>query len=147
MEKYWGSPWGVRHFAPSMEGDIAFRRWWATFLRLAASPGAAADTVRMAMEIDVRHVLPMIRSPTLVMHAIHDRIFHIEHARYLAEHIHGARLVEIPERDHFFSLGSARTVLGEIEEFLTGLRRQFQQAAKVCNLRERFTYPSELSPF
>lgn len=122
MEKYWGSPWGVRHFAPSMESDIAFRRWWANFLRLAASPGAAAEIHRMAMGIDVRHVLPVIRTPTLVMHAMQDRMITIEHARYMAEHIQGARLVEIPQRDHIFSLGPAQTVLGEIEEFLTGAR-------------------------
>jgi pimeloyl-ACP methyl ester carboxylesterase len=122
VEKYWGSPWGVRHFAPSMEADIAFRRWWATFLRLAGSPGTAAATLRMAMEIDVRHVLPAIRTPTLVMHATQDRLFTVEHARYMAEHIQGARLVETPHRDHLFFTAPAEMVLGEIEEFLTGVR-------------------------
>ncbi|RJQ78965.1 MAG: alpha/beta fold hydrolase [Desulfobacteraceae bacterium] len=122
MERNWGGPWGVQHWAPSMQADIAFRHWWGTFLRLVASPGAAAATLKMAMEIDVRHVLPAIRTPTLIIHATHDRSLSVDHSRYMARHIRGARLVEVPGEDHLFFTGPAETILGEIEEFLTGVR-------------------------
>jgi class 3 adenylate cyclase len=120
LEQHWGGAWGVSHWAPSLAGDEAFRRWWATFLRLSASPGAATTVMRMILDIDVRHALPAIRIPTLILHAKDDRAVGVEQARYLARHIPGARLAEVPGADHFLYAGEADVVLGEIEEFLTG---------------------------
>ncbi|MEX2103313.1 MAG: alpha/beta hydrolase, partial [Gaiellaceae bacterium] len=60
--------------APSVAGDAEFRRWWASYMRLGASPASAAALWRMNMEIDVRHVLPAIRVPTLILHRTDDRL-------------------------------------------------------------------------
>ena len=122
MERHWGGPWGIQHWAPSQVGDVAFRRWWAAFLRMAASPGAAGATLRMTMEIDVRHVLPAIRTPTLIMHAAQDRLLPVAHARHLAAHIPGALLVEVPGEDHLVFLDQSDQVLSEMQAFLTGVR-------------------------
>jgi class 3 adenylate cyclase len=124
LERHWGGPWGVRHWAPSLQGDIAFRRWWAAFLRSAASPGAAATTLKMLMEIDVRHILPAIQIPTLIVHASRDRMLSVAHAHYLADHIPGAKLVEVDSEDHFPFIAAPDLIAGEIEEFLTGARHE-----------------------
>ena len=70
-----------------------------------ASPGAAEVLMRMAHDIDVRHVLPAIRVPTLILHSAGDRICHVENARYLARTIPGARFVELPGADHVMYAG------------------------------------------
>jgi class 3 adenylate cyclase len=73
-------------------------------------------------ETDVRHILPAVRVPTLVLHRSGDRHVRVGHGRYLAEHIPAAKYVELPGEDHLFHLGETETMLGEIEEFLTGVR-------------------------
>jgi class 3 adenylate cyclase len=70
----------------------------------------------------VRDVLPSIRVPTLVMHRRDDSFIKIEHSRYLADQIPGARYVELEGIDNMFSLGDSDALLGEIEEHLTGVR-------------------------
>jgi class 3 adenylate cyclase len=70
----------------------------------------------------VRHVLPTIRVPTLVLHRNGDCNIRVGHGRYLAEHIPAAKYVELPGEDHVFYVGDTETMLGEIEEFLTGAR-------------------------
>ena len=67
--------------------------------RSSASPGAVEALTRMNLEIDIRHVLPTIRVPTLVVHRVGDAIS-VQGARYLAERIPGARYVELPGSDH-----------------------------------------------
>ena len=64
----WGGPVGIEERAPSKAADPAFREWWASYLRMGASPGAAVALTRMNAEIDIRDVLPSIRVPTLVLH-------------------------------------------------------------------------------
>jgi pimeloyl-ACP methyl ester carboxylesterase len=123
MGRDWGGPVGIERHAPSAAGDEEFRRWWAAHLRLGASPGAAMVLSRMNNEIDVRHVLSAIRVPTLIVHRTQDEAVPVAHARYMAERIQGARLVELPGVDHVPYLGdNADVVLDEIEEFLTGVR-------------------------
>jgi pimeloyl-ACP methyl ester carboxylesterase len=122
IEADWGGPAGIASWAPSASHDERFRQWWAKSLRLSASPGGALAVLRMAWEADVRRVLPAIHVPTLVLHRTGDRIVHVEHARYLAEHIPNARLVELPGTDHIVWVGDANAVLAELEEFLTGVR-------------------------
>jgi class 3 adenylate cyclase len=77
--------------------------------------------MRMAFEIDVRHVVPAINVPTLVLHAVGDRVCHVENARFLARTIPGARYVELPGEDHVPWFEPDAT-LAEIREFLTGRR-------------------------
>jgi len=118
----WGGPTGVDARAPSMAHDERFRQWWARFLRMSASPTAAATLTRMNGQIDVRNVLPAIRVPTLILHAVGDRAIDIGGSRYMAERISAAKLVELPGADHLPWLSDADAVLEEIEEFLTGVR-------------------------
>ena len=121
-EKGWGTPIGLKVFAPSVAGDERWRQWWARHLRLAASPGAGVALYRMNIEIDVRQVLPTIRVPTLILHRTGDRLMDPGGAQYIAEQIPGARHVEQPGADHIPWLGDADALVGEIQEFLTGVR-------------------------
>ena len=124
--------------APSLAADDGYRRWWQTFMRQAASPGAAIALLRMNSQIDVRDVLPSIRVPTLVLYRREARFGHgaaawrqvgsdvitpASEARFLASRIPGARLVELPGIDHLPWAGDQDSLLGEVEEFLTGVRR------------------------
>jgi class 3 adenylate cyclase len=122
VESEWGGPVGIETWAPSLARDEHFRQWWAAFLRYAGSPGAATAVLRMAQGIDVRHVLPVITSPTLILHRTGDRLARVEQARYIAERIAGAKLVELPGDDHLYFVGDADPIIDEIQEFLTGMR-------------------------
>ena len=97
---HWGGPVGIEVRAPSMAGDPAFREWWATYLRMGASPAAAVALTRMNAQIDIRHVLPTVRVPTLVLHRHGDRCLRVEEGRYVAQCIPDARFVELPGDDH-----------------------------------------------
>jgi tRNA A-37 threonylcarbamoyl transferase component Bud32 len=123
VERHWGGPLELADLGPSVAGDARFARWWATFLRLSASPKAAVNLLRMNTFIDVRHLLPAVRAPALVLHRLGDRDSSIEEARYIAARIPGAKLVELPGEDHLWWVGDSDRVLGEIEQFLTGARR------------------------
>ena len=90
---------------------------------MSASPGAAEALTRMNGPIDVRHVLPAVRVPALVLHRTGDLAIGVENGRYLAEHIDGARFVELPGDDHLPWVGDQDSLVDEIEEFLTGVRR------------------------
>lgn len=108
----------VRHFAPSASDDDALVEWFAEHLRLGASPGAVIALDRMNLELDVRSVLPTIRVPTLVLNRVDDQDATIEAARYLAEHIPGAALVELPGSDHFMFIGDQEQLFAAIERFI-----------------------------
>jgi pimeloyl-ACP methyl ester carboxylesterase len=122
IEREWGGPMGIDVWAPGAAGDEVFKQWWANYLRLSASPGAALAVMRMNKEIDVRPILPSVRVPTLILHRTGDRVIDIEQARYMAKHIPGARLVELPGIDHTAWFGDQDAIVDEIEEFLTGVR-------------------------
>src|SRR5262249_11777269 len=83
-EREWGGPVGMDIWAPSRANDEAYKRWWAGYLRQAASPSAAISVMKMDMEIDVRHVLPSIRVPTLILHRAEDRLTPANQGRSLA---------------------------------------------------------------
>jgi pimeloyl-ACP methyl ester carboxylesterase/class 3 adenylate cyclase len=116
----WGRGVLLDQVAPSRVGDEEFRRWWARYQRVGASPGTVLSMHKMLDQIDVRDVLPSIRAPTLVLHRAETNWNRIEHGRYLAEHIPDARLVEVPGVDHFSFIGDSGTILRETEEFVTG---------------------------
>jgi class 3 adenylate cyclase len=120
----WGTGENLRIFAPSMADDARFRRWWGRFERAAASPASAVEILRLNREIDVREILPAIGVPTLVLHREGDRTVAVENARFLAREIPGARLVEQPGDDHVPMVGDQDALLGEVEEFLTGVRQE-----------------------
>jgi class 3 adenylate cyclase len=120
VEESWGTGTLVPGFAPSLAEDVAFRKWWARFERLGASPSAVKTLMRMNSEIDIRGILPVIHVPTLIMHRVGDLRVNVAAGRYLAQHISGARYVELPGNDHLFCAGDSRRILDEIEKFLTG---------------------------
>jgi len=118
----WGGPVGLEDRAPSRADDPAFRDWWATYLRMGASPAAAVALTRMNAEIDIRSVLPTVRVPTLVLHRTGDRCLHVEEGRYVASLIAGARFVELPGDDHLPFVGDQNAMLEQIERFLASAR-------------------------
>jgi class 3 adenylate cyclase len=123
MRRDWGGPVGLDERAPSMAGDNRFRQWWARMLRMSASPAAVSALATMNAEIDIRHILPAIRVPTLILHSVHDRAIDVGGSLYMAEQIPGAKLVQLAGPDHLVWLSDADAILGEIEEFTTGVRR------------------------
>lgn len=120
MKRDWGKPVGIEERAPSMANDPEFREWWATYLRMGASPGAAVALTKMNAEIDVRNVLPSIRVPTLVIHRKDDKCLKVEEGRYVASKIPGSKYVEFEGDDHLPFVGDQGEILDEIERFVTG---------------------------
>lgn len=118
----WGKGGGMEAYAPSQLTNPEVSAWWGRFTQLSASPGDATDLMRMNCVIDVGGILPSITVPTLVIHAKGDKVAPIEAGRYFAEHIPGARMLEIDSIDHWFYFLDADLVVGEIQEFLTGVR-------------------------
>ncbi|HEX5909675.1 MAG TPA: alpha/beta fold hydrolase [Thermoleophilaceae bacterium] len=118
----WGQGAIPRALAPSRAGDPAFADWAGRMERYSASPGTIRKMFDTIAATDVRHVLPTLSVPTLVMHRRDDAFLMVEHSRYLAEHIPGARYVELEGTDSLFSEGDSEAILGEIEEELTGSR-------------------------
>ena len=119
---YWGQGTGVEISAPSQADDPAARAFYARLERMGASPGMLARLGQMFNDTDVRHVVPSVRVPALVMHRRYDRLVNVRHGRWLAEHLPGARYVEVPGHDHPFEYEEFDLIFGEIEEFLTGVR-------------------------
>lgn len=116
----WGEPIAVDLLAPGSNPE--FHRWWAANLRASMSPAAARAMVAMNAAIDVREALPAIHVPTLVIHRSGDAATPVEGGRFIAEHIDGARFLELAGSDHFPWMGDAEPLLSAIEEFVTGER-------------------------
>jgi class 3 adenylate cyclase/pimeloyl-ACP methyl ester carboxylesterase len=125
IEHHWGTPQAlsIAMRVPSAASDRDTAERIASYFRASASPGAAAAIMRMNREIDVRHVLSATRVPTLVLHRASDQVIDVQHARYLAQHIPGAKLIEFPGEIHSPWWGDRDAVLDAVEQFLTGRRR------------------------
>ena len=126
VEENWGKGHSVDLYTPSLATDEQYRTWAKRTERAAASPGAALAILRMNHEIDVRHVLPTIGVPTLVLHRTGDRPLNVQHGRYLAQHIRGAKYVELPGDDHNPWAGDTDALCDEIQVFLTGTRARVE---------------------
>lgn len=122
IETGWGGVVDLATIAPSMVHDERFRQWFAGYSRRGASPGAALALARMNTDIDIRHVLPAIRVPTLVLHRTGDLDAKVDEGRYIARRISGAKFVELPGTDHLPYVGDADSIVEEVQEFLTGVR-------------------------
>jgi class 3 adenylate cyclase len=107
---------------PSAAGDPAFRRWWARFERLVASPGAFRELAAIMSDLDVRDVVDAVQVPTVVLHRTGDRIVNPEAGRWIAERIPGGRFVPLVGDDHIPFLGDADAIVDEVEEVVTGDR-------------------------
>ena len=112
---------GVR---PERGTRSSFHEWLERASRRAMSPATASAFFDLLMWSDIRHVLPVVRVPTLVIHRSDNRWMTPAHGRYLAENIADARYVEVPGGDHVPFLGDSEAIIAEIEEFLTGARPQ-----------------------
>jgi class 3 adenylate cyclase len=123
VRRDWGGPVGLDVRAPSRAHDERFRATWARYLRQGASPAAVLALAEMNAAIDVRPALEACHVPTLVLHRTGDQAVPVASGRYVAEHIPGARLVELPGIDHLPWVGDSDAILDEIEGFLTGVPR------------------------
>ena len=119
----WGDGSRILTLSPNSAGNPRLRDWYGRLERLAASPGTAAQLMRMNAEVDIRAVLPTIKVPTLVLHRAGDKMIDIRHSRYLAEHIPNAKLVELPGEEALSFGPEASDELDEIEERSTGARQ------------------------
>jgi pimeloyl-ACP methyl ester carboxylesterase len=123
IDQAWGSGGSVSFLAPSLANDPAAQQWQGRFERLGASPSAASALMRMNSQIDISDIVSTIRVPTLVIHRKDDVTINVEGGRYLAEHIPGARYIELPGKDHLPWFGdNAMEIADAIQEFLTGSR-------------------------
>lgn len=118
----WGTGMMAEQWAPGMLGDPALLEAVARYERQAGSPGSAVAIIRMLNQTDIRSVLPTITAPTLVVARGELAQREPEHARYLADHIPGARYVLLPGRDALMWSGDQDALVAEIQEFLTGTR-------------------------
>jgi class 3 adenylate cyclase/predicted alpha/beta hydrolase len=119
-------PWcneRLQGLAPSTAHDDATRKWWRRWVQASASPGAIRALSVMNSEIDVRHTLPAIRVPTLVLNRLDDEDSVLDEARYIAGHVPAAELVELSGVDHGWWVNSQQ-IVAEIEPFLLGLYKR-----------------------
>ncbi|MEP1209424.1 MAG: adenylate/guanylate cyclase domain-containing protein [Rhizobiaceae bacterium] len=118
LEREWGNLMDISHYAPSMTGDQAFAERVATYFRRSASPGAAIALLKMNTQIDIRNILPSIHVPSLILHRTGDQDANVEEGRFIADHIHGAKFVELPGNDHLPWVGDQDGIIENIREFL-----------------------------
>src|SRR5271165_6309224 len=109
-----GSIDDVDLLTPSLAGDPEYRAWWKRAGQRSASPASARAMYTMWYGADARSALPLITAPVLLIHRI-DSLLSVEFSRYLADHLSQARLVELPDRDHFPWAGDTDALLDEIE--------------------------------
>ena len=119
----WGDGVLLELFAPSCADDERMREVWGTFQRLGASPSMGVATLEAMLEIDVRDILPSVRVPTLLIHRARDRAIPAKSSRFMSERIPNAKYVELEGEDHLWFVGDVDAIFDEVEEFLTGVRR------------------------
>ena len=120
--KLWGTGSMIKALSPQLASNPDAVRRMAKFERLSASPGAIKAYMSMIGTIDVRSILPAVRVPTLVLHRRNDALIRVEKGRDLATQIPEAKYIEYNDGDHAFWSGDVETLLGDIEEFITGNR-------------------------
>jgi class 3 adenylate cyclase len=119
--EHWGEGHLLGFMAPSLPQNELARRLTGTLERCAASPAMAAALVEGMRRIDLGDILATLDRPTLVMHRA-DEVWPVEAARDVANRVKGARYVELEGTDHWWWVGDQETLIGEVEEFLTGSR-------------------------
>jgi class 3 adenylate cyclase len=119
----WGDGVLLELFAPCCADDERMREVWGTFQRLGASPSMGVATLEAMLEIDVRDILPSVRVPTLLIHRAGDRAIPAKSSRFMSERIPNAEYVELEGEDHLWFVGDVDAIFDEVEQFLTGIRR------------------------
>ena len=127
ISEHWGQGGLMNLFLPSFVGDERAKGMWGRYQRMGGSPGTARALMEANALIDVRPVLPHVQVPTLVVHRTDERVVSVGNARYAAEQIPNARLLEQPGEDHLPWLGDADGMLDAIEEFVTGSRHHVDE--------------------
>src|SRR5258705_3086770 len=120
--KFWATGEMLKALSPSQATNQNAIHQFAKYQRLAASPGAIKAISFLNAQIDVRAILPNVQAPTLVLHRKGDASIPVELGRNLAEQIPNAKFIEYSGQDHFYFFGDVETLLGDIEEFVTGHR-------------------------
>jgi class 3 adenylate cyclase len=123
FDRLWGTDAMAARLVPSRAGDPRFLRWFAKWQRASVSPKGAQAFLQAMAEVDVRPILPLVQVPTLILHRRGFDLVPIAQGRYLAEHITGARLIELPGSDVDLTWETPELALDAIQEFLTGVRR------------------------
>ena len=119
----WGVVGGTMTFlAPDLLADRTLASQYLRYERQSASPGAARAMISALYESDVRHVLPAIQVPTLVISHTPGARIGPAHGRYIVERVPGARFVELPGSANYVWAGDISALTAEVEEFLTGAR-------------------------
>jgi pimeloyl-ACP methyl ester carboxylesterase len=121
LSPYWGEGTSVEIFAPSLRDDPVAKSWWSRLERMGASPAMRDQLYAMYLDIDVRHILPTIHVPTLVIHRRSDPLVNVRGARWLADQIPNAKYVELRGMDHSL-ISNPDEILDEVQEFFTGVR-------------------------
>jgi class 3 adenylate cyclase len=116
----WGTGELQRVLNPDMPWNDEIRAGWARQERLAASPGTFSRMLPLLNEVEVRAVLPTVRVPTLVLHHSDDQMIPPELGKYVADHISGAKYVELPGRNMYHFVEPWRASFREISAFLRG---------------------------
>ncbi len=120
----WGGPGALAMWAPSVAGDAESERHWRHLVRSGTSPAAATALIRMYYDIDIRPALPAVTAPALVIHRRDDRVVPAAMARALARDLPDARYAELEGEDHLPWTQNPDELLDQIEEFVTGTRRE-----------------------
>jgi pimeloyl-ACP methyl ester carboxylesterase/DNA-binding CsgD family transcriptional regulator len=122
VDHQWATGEGAGTMNPTLANDERYRSWFARHARAAASPAQTRELFSLCAATDLRAAFADVAVPTLLLHRIDDPWLSIEHSRYVARHLPGAQLIELPGVDHWPWIGDAQPVLAEIQEFVTGTR-------------------------
>ena len=130
---HWGTGYFVSRFVPSQAGSRRFKKWWSEFERLTMSPGTCAEAMRAMYKTDLRDLLPSVAVPTLVMRNSGDVLTQDSVARYTADKLPDARMINLPGEDHF-GWRIEHRVTAEVEEFITGRPAHEQEYRKLATI-------------
>jgi class 3 adenylate cyclase len=122
--KNWGTGTMMKNVFPSLATDPVAVEQLAKLERLSATPGGHRTMMRLNLLIDVRSILPNVRTPTLVLHRRGDLMVPVQRGRELAAQMPSAKYIEYPDSDHGYWTGDTATTIGDIEEFVTGHREE-----------------------
>ena len=123
FDRLWGSDQLAAQLVPSRTGDARFLGWFANWQRASARHKDAQLFLGAMAEVDVRPVLALVQTPTLILHRRGFELVPIAQGRYPKDHLAGTRLLELPGSDVDLTWETPELALDAIQEFLTGVRR------------------------
>ncbi len=120
ITKLWAAGTGGEYHITATAHDPWWRDWYARSRRQQAGPRAGLRLMQMFGELDVRHIAPAVQCPTLVVHRRDNAWWPLGGARWLAEEISDAELIELHGVDTYWWSGDADAVVDAVEAFLLG---------------------------